>query len=297
MLLRRATHAGSWYSDNVQELSANLDSWLNGAGEKREEYGAKAIISPHAGYSYCGKTAGYGFKQIDPSTVKRIFILGPCHVKYFKGCALTSCTHYETPLGNMKVDLEVNDELASSGHFSKMERNLEDQEHSLEMQLPFLARIMGQKKSFSEFTIIPILVGSLTTDHADTYGYLFEKFFKDPNTIFVISSDFSHWGQRFDYSPHKKSDIPIWKQISNLDHRGMSAIESLDTAKFSDYIKETQNTICGKNPIMILMETIRIAKLQSSLTFLDYSQSNQVTHPKESSVSYAAGVLFCKERR
>uniref|UniRef100_A0A0N5B690 MEMO1 family protein n=1 Tax=Strongyloides papillosus TaxID=174720 RepID=A0A0N5B690_STREA len=301
MAIRSASHAGSWYNGIAKELNSQLDTWLLKATEKKSEIGAKAIISPHAGYTYCGKTAAYGFKQINPVNVKKIFILGPSHCVYLKGCALTTCTEYETPFGNLKIDLPLVEELKRTGEFHAMDTKYEEDEHSIEMQLPFIAKIMTSVKSLNDFTIIPILVGSVQGNMQKKFGSIFQKFITSPETLFVISSDFCHWGRRFDFYPYNpNSGVPIWQQIQALDKSGMNAIESLDPDAFDGYMNNTQNTICGSAPIRILLSAVKSAReknnIDCKLEFLNYSQSSQVTHSHDSSVSYASGVLWVNNK-
>uniref|UniRef100_A0A1I7UQF3 Protein MEMO1 n=1 Tax=Caenorhabditis tropicalis TaxID=1561998 RepID=A0A1I7UQF3_9PELO len=288
---RAASHAGSWYNGNQRDLDRQLTKWLDNAGER---FGtARALISPHAGYSYCGETAAYAFKQIVPSTVDRIFILGPSHVVALNGCAITTCSKYRTPLGDLTVDHKLNEELRATRHFDLMDRRDEEAEHSIEMQLPFIAKVMGSRR----YTIVPVLVGSLPGSRQQTYGNIFAHYMEDPRNLFVISSDFCHWGDRFSFSPYdRNSNLPIYEQITNLDKQGMSAIETLNPTVFNDYLKKTQNTICGRNPILIMLQAAEHFRLSNNHThefkFLHYTQSNKVRSPADSSVSYASGVLF-----
>ncbi|CAI5452316.1 unnamed protein product [Caenorhabditis angaria] len=290
-IIRSASHAGSWYNGNQRDLDRQLGKWLDSAGERVGQ--ARALISPHAGYSYCGETAAYAFKQIVPDSVDRIFVLGPSHVVSLNGCALTTCTKYRTPLGDMNVDLAVNDELRQTRQFDQMERRDEEAEHSIEMQLPFLAKVMANRR----FTIVPVLVGSLPGTRQQTYGNIFAHYMENPRNLFVISSDFCHWGDRFSFSPFDRSSgVPIFEQITNMDRAGMNAIETLNPTVFNDYLKKTQNTICGRNPILIMLQAAehfrQINNHTHEFQFLNYSQSNKVRSPQDSSVSYAAGVLF-----
>lgn len=91
----------------------------------------------------------------------------------------------------------------------------DEDEHSIEMHLPYIAKVMEDFKD--QFTIIPVLVGSLAPEVEQMYGELFAPYLADPQNLFVISSDFCHWGNRFRYDYYDKSAGPIWKSIENLD--------------------------------------------------------------------------------
>ncbi|KAI6238252.1 MEMO1 family protein [Aphelenchoides fujianensis] len=293
--VRHASHAGSWYSDGAKELDRQLGEWLERVGPPQGA--ARAIISPHAGYSYCGETAAYAFKQVDPDRVKRIFVLGPSHIVFLNGCALTTCAKYRTPLRDLVVDVQVNSELVATDAFEPMSLRNEEAEHSLEMQMPFVAKLMGDR----HFTIVPVLVGSLSVKRQQAYGKIFAHYLADPQNLFVISSDFCHWGSRFHYQPHSATSAkPIHEQIALLDQRAMEAIAAMDPPIFNEYLKETQNTICGRNPICVMLQAAEYFRQMNNhtadLRFLKYSQSNKCRSVHESSVSYAAGALFVQPK-
>ena len=118
MATRRASHANSWYSGNGQQLDRELTNWLSATTQISTP--ARAVICPHAGYSYSGATAAHSFRQIDPNTVRTIFILGPSHHVRLSGCAVSQCTTYQTPLGDLTIDREITNELLETGMGQKM---------------------------------------------------------------------------------------------------------------------------------------------------------------------------------
>ncbi|XP_018326256.1 protein MEMO1 [Agrilus planipennis] len=291
-ITRSASHAGSWYNSKSTELSNQLGTWI----EKVDAFHspAKAIIAPHAGYRYCGSCSAFAYKQIDPSIVKRIFIFGPSHFSRFSGCALPEAEKYETPFYDLTVDLEVIEELKNSKHFESVDLNTDETEHSIEMHLPFIAKIMENHKS--QFSIVPVLVGSLSAKQESLYGQIFAKYLLDSNNLFIISSDFCHWGKRFSFTYYDNSHQEIFQSIEQLDRMGMKIIEEVNPEKFGTYLKKYGNTICGRNPILILLRSIEeLIKTDNSkianLKFLNYSQSQKCRQMSDSSVSYAAGVL------
>jgi AmmeMemoRadiSam system protein B len=89
-----------------------LSTWLREVPDEIEDgtrvpiRGARAIIAPHAGYAYSGQAAAWAYKCVDPDVIKRVFILGPSHHEYLPGCAVSQFTEYETPMGNLKTDLD-----------------------------------------------------------------------------------------------------------------------------------------------------------------------------------------------
>ncbi|KAJ1527648.1 hypothetical protein ONE63_007610 [Megalurothrips usitatus] len=290
MSFRRASHAGSWYSGSAKELGRQLDGWLQVVNVAHRP--ARAIIAPHAGYSYCGACAAYAYKQVDPSSVKRIFVLGPSHNVWLPGCALSSTTKYCTPFYDLTIDSQVYSELESTGQFERMSVNVDEEEHSLEMHLPYIARVMDNHRD--SFTIVPIMIGSLTVEREAAYGQILAPYLADPNNLFVVSSDFCHWGQRFRYTHYDRQWGQIYQSIETLDKMGMDLIEDLNPGAFAAYLKKYENTICGRHPIAVLLQAAAVLGKRGdrmSLKFLKYAQSDQCCNMSDSSVSYASASL------
>jgi len=147
--------------------------------------------------------------------------------------------------------------------------------------------------------LIPILVGSLDSSKLEKFGQLLAPYLCDPSNVFIISSDFCHWGRKFSYTPYTPSDGEIWQYIQKLDHQGMELIEKMNLTDFHGYLRSTDNTICGRYPISVLLSTLEQAKKVMSATelpkffmqFVKYAQSNQVKKSNDTSVSYASAVL------
>ncbi|BES93867.1 Memo-like protein [Nesidiocoris tenuis] len=292
MAIRNASHAGSWYSDSAKELNKQLDNWLNSADLSHGP--ARAIIAPHAGYQYCGACSAFAYRQISPVVVKRVFILGPSHNVRLSGCALSTASKYRTPFYDLTIDTQIYSELDATGQFERMEMDVDEEEHSLEMHLPYIAKVMSSFKY--NFTIVPILVGSLSTDREAQYGQLLSKYLADPHNLFVISSDFCHWGQRFRYTYYDSEYGEIYQSITKLDEKGMDTIETLNPASFTEYLRKYGNTICGRHPIGVLLQAAQhLAKggqHKMSLKFLKYAQSSHCRNMNDSSVSYASASLI-----
>ncbi|XP_062502128.1 protein MEMO1-like [Corticium candelabrum] len=296
MSCRRASHAGSWYADSGRTLTRELQLWLEKAELKFDPTRTRALIAPHAGYRYSGPCAAHAYKHIDPTEVKRIFILGPSHHIHLPGCALSKATTCETPLYPLTVDQGVVSELRASGMFEELSLKADENEHSIEMHLPFIAKAMESKKG--AFAIIPIVVGALKPEGEQKYGRLLSKYILDSTNLFIISSDFCHWGKRFQYTFYDKSHGAIHQSIEALDRKGMDIVESLNPTAFTEYLQEFSNTICGRHPMSVLLHAVSCAQGNNSLSvqlrFVKYCQSNQCKDMNDSSVSYASAVLTLK---
>lgn len=280
---RKASHAGSWYTNNAQKLEEELDGWLRASGRTKSP-SVRGVIAPHAGYSYSGRCAAYAFGNIDPANFSRIFLLGPSHHYYTPRCALTGTTVYSTPLGDLPVDLEVNEELQATGKFETMDKRADEAEHSMEMHLPYLAKVF---RGFP-VKVVPILVGALSPASEAMYGKLLAPYVDDPKNFFSISSDFCHWGSRFNYTHYDKKHGAIYKSIEALDRMGMDIIETGDADAFKSYLNEFDNTICGRHPISVFLHMLRNCSTKISINFVRYEQSSQCKTTRDSSVSYAS---------
>ena len=213
-------------------------------------------------------------------------------------------TEYATPFGNFKVDIEVLRELKSTPEvaFRTLKIDDDEEEHSIEMQLPLLHYVL--RGATNSVKIVPIFVGSIVQNEERIFGRVLSTYFDDPGSLFIVSSDFCHWGHRFRFTPSAFPDIKegsmfpqnsMNANIEALDRLAMELISRQDTEGFSKYLQTTGNTICGRYPILILMEILRNSRTKHQLEFLHYSQSNPLPmfpSRDDSCVSYAAGVCF-----
>ncbi|KAF9270262.1 UPF0103-domain-containing protein [Marasmius fiardii PR-910] len=316
--IRSALHAGSWYTDSGSRLDSELSAWLQKVHPTDQVFpikGCKAIIAPHAGYSYSGPTAAWAYKAIDTTGIRRVFILGPSHHVYLDGCALSSFAEYATPIGNLPLDLETIHELKETGMFATFDLDDDEAEHSLEMHLPYVRKVFEGEK----IMIVPIVVGAISTDKEASFGSLLAPYLARDDTIFVISSDFCHWGTRFSYtfyypqplpsdatgirlsrSVSPSSDHPVHESIRRLDHEATAiltippstASEAHD--QFAKYLVKTRNTICGRHPIGVLLGTLATLEKQKEsvvhpmIKWVRYEQSSACETIRDSSVSYAS---------
>ena len=295
---RSASHAGSWYDGNGIVLKRQLQSWVQEGSSSSSSSGVKSVIAPHAGYSFSGPTAGYGYQALMPLTaqVRRIFILGPSHHKALSNCEVSGAGQLETPLGDLTVDEEVRASLLSikGGLFARMACDVDETEHSIEMHLPYIRLVIESAPDPSAVTVVPIMVGQLREQggHAQRTAAALLPYYKDTSSIFIISSDFCHWGRRFRYSPFDQDVCSeIFQYIELLDKRAIELILAQDRAGFLRYLEETSNTICGRFPISLLLGILELGGIEHGSALTQYRQSGQVRDASDSSVSYASIVF------
>lgn len=294
--IRHTRYAGSWYESDPHKLKSQIERFLNLANPIVDQSSTQllsecnpplagtieAIIVPHAGFLYSGTTAAFAFKAAQAQKIQRIFLLGPSHHVALRGACLPSATLFQTPFGDLKVDSNTVDALKSYPLFS-IRPEIHEIEHSLEMQLPFIYQAFGKIK------IVPIVIGELKDEsEARSIAKVLRSYMQEGDLV-VVSSDFTHYGPRYGYSPFSSN---IEENIRRLDSQ---AFTHLSKGKLTDFIafqKETGDTICGIYPCQVLSALLPI---NSAGTLLKYSTSSDVHVDEEhNSVSYLA-IAFCGE--
>lgn len=180
---RPAALAGFFYPADPAELRTTVAGFL--APDTDRNAIPKAIIVPHAGYIYSGAVAGAAYERLrrGADAIGRVVLLGPTHRVYVRGMAAPTVTHFATPLGDMVIDRAA---IAALKDLPQVEFNDEAHaaEHSIEVQLPFLQKIAPRAM------LVPVAVGDTTPD---AVAEVLERFWDDPETLIVISSDLSHF--------------------------------------------------------------------------------------------------------
>jgi len=206
---------------------------------------------------------------------------------------MTSFGELETPLGPLQC---------APGHPAGLAGGLLDgtvdcQEHSLEMQFPFIKYVEKARKK-GPIQVTPCLIGHPTTRQMIQYGKAIARgLLEDESAVLVISSDFCHWGHGYNYipdmSPYAGPEAPeLWQQIQAMDQQAHQCI-SQGYDQFDAYLEQTGNTICGQFPIRIalrVVEELGASGRQGKWIWLHYEQSSNITDRRGSSVSYTAAV-------
>jgi len=184
---RKPAVAGQFYSSDPIMLRADLSALFSHALPKQSDL-VLAIISPHAGYVFSGEVAASSFNQLDPDKkYENIFILASSHRMSFEGASIYNKGNYVTPLGEVKVNLELANQLLKEYPVFTSKTESHISEHSLEVQLPFL-----QYKLKNEFSIVPIILGTKSPSTSKKIAEALKPYLNEKN-LFVISTDFSHY--------------------------------------------------------------------------------------------------------
>ena len=256
--VRPAAVAGSFYSAGSRELAREVDDLLgHSAGGGLAPGFPKALIVPHAGYVYSGNVAAEAYDRLRPARgiVRRVVLLGPCHRVPVRGLALPNAAAFATPLGEVPLDREAMAMLAGLDQVV-VNGGVHAEEHALEVQLPFLQRVLG------EFSLVPLAVGAATPEEVSE---VIEMLWGGEETIVVISSDLSH------YHPYDEA--------CTIDRRTAQAI--LDYAPGIDH-----EQACGATPVAGMLLAARRHGLKVEL--LDMRNSGDTAGGRAHVVGYAS---------
>jgi len=258
----------------------------------------RGLVGPHAGYAYCGHVLAHAYAGVDPARVARVVVLGPCHHVFSTAATISGVDAAATPFGPLTVDGETRAGLLATGAFGSETTPLADDEaeHSLELHLPFLAAALGATPtSPTSIPIVPIMVGALSPATEAAVAAALAPLLADPATLFVVSSDFCHWGARFGFT-RTLPGLGIADGIEALDREGMALVATQDGPGWRAYLARTGNTVCGRYPISLLLATLAACEgVKHEVGWVAYDRSSRCVGPRDSSVSYASAVVVVKE--
>ena len=256
---RQPAVAGSFYPANPKQLQQMLTQYLNDAETNAKV--PKAIIAPHAGYIYSGAIAASAYTRLKAAhaQIKRVVLIGPSHRVGFQGLAVSQADTFITPLGNIPVDTQAVKTITQFPFVQYIEQ-AHSQEHSLEVQLPFLQAVLD------DFSIVPIVAGDATPEQV---SQVLTALWGGNETLIVISSDLSHY---HDYAT-----------AQHLDKVTSTAIENLQ------YEKLNFESACGRVPVSGLLKLAR----DNSLTVknIDLRNSGDTAGDKQRVVGYGAYII------
>ena len=208
-IIRAAAVAGRFYPGHRDDLAHEIDAYLRAAPPQATAAlrPPKLLLVPHAGYVYSGPIAAGAYARLAPwrGHIERVVLLGPTHRVPVRGLALPSATAFDTPLGRVAVDRSAREALAGLPQVIVNDATHAD-EHALEVQLPFLQRVLG-----SDFKVVPIAVG-----HAEpeAVAQVLERLWGGDETLIVISSDLSHY---LPYAEARARDSATIDRVLRLD--------------------------------------------------------------------------------
>ena len=262
--IRPTAVAGQFYPADPAELARQLDTFLAEAGRRisPRAKAPKALIAPHAGYVYSGPVAASAYVLAKPlqGQVSRVVLLGPAHRVAFRGMAISTADAWASPLGPVPVDRDFIAALQAVPMLGALE-TAHAQEHSLEVHVPFLQRVLGR------FSLVPVVVGDATPEQV---AALLDAAWGGPETLVVISTDLSHY---LDY-----------QSCRSLDQSSVDAIQRLDPTRLA------RDQACGRIPVGGLLLAAKRRGLE--IVTLDVRNSGDTAGPKDRVVGYGAWALY-----
>ena len=255
--MRPAAVAGAFYPGDADVLAREVDALL-AAPRAAEATAPKAIIAPHAGYQYSGPIAASAFAAIAGAAahIERVVLLGPAHRVALMGVALPAAPFFATPLGDIRVDLD-DPAVAALPRSEAAHR----QEHSLEVELPFLQRILGS------FRLLPLVVGKAGPEQV---GGVIESLWGGAETLVVVSSDLSHYHP---YDRARRIDAETARLVLALDAEALAPERA-----------------CGAAAVAGLLWVARRKRLRSRL--LDLRSSGDTAGGHDEVVGYGAFAFY-----
>ena len=275
MNIRPSPIAGSWYPGDPNELIKSIDTYIDQADPEKLKKKPIALISPHAGYRYSGKTAGYAFKLVQGNSYDLVAVISPFHSHHPDNILISAYDAYSTPIGNIPIDHRVVTQLNE-----RLEKTIgkpssaitHEREHSLEIILPFLQVALSNK-----FRLLPIMLSGYNYQSADAVGKFLGKLAEKMNILIVASTDLSHFHNI--------------KTANEFDSNMLKMWESMDPKQIISSIKSRDAEACGIMAVLTALIASKQLKAKK-LKILNYSTSADVTGDKSSVVGYASAVIY-----
>lgn len=275
--IRPPAVAGMFYPEDPQVLTEMIDEYLAVAKPVIQgEIGG--LVSPHAGYIYSGPVAAWSYRQIQGKHYDVVVVVAPSHFEYFQGASIFPGAYYETPLGKIPVDQPLarelseaapNIHLSMSGHHISMTGR---GEHSLEVQLPFLQRTLG------DFKLIPIVLADQSWDNVKSLGEALARILQGKKALIVASSDLSHYHA---YNIAYQMDAEIQDLFNKFNYRGI--IEGCENHEIE---------ACGYGPIATMMYACELLGYHKSKV-IKYATSGDVPAGERAQVvGYMSAAIY-----
>ena len=266
-LIREPVVAGQFYPAEPEQLKKALSSYLE---KKLEKKGAKGIIVPHAGYIYSGPVAGAVYSRIIlPET---IILLGPNHTGAGEPFSLMDKGIWRTPLGEVEIDIPLAKEILQDSHYLKEDFSAHQDEHSLEVQIPFL-QILSTR-----FKIVPIVLSGGDSKTIMAIGEeIAETLLRQKKGVLLIaSSDMTHYESE--------------KAAQEKDDYALEAILKLDEEELLKRVRERNISMCGVAPVVVMITAVkRLGAKEAEL--VKYQTSGAVSGDLAQVVGYAGVIV------
>jgi AmmeMemoRadiSam system protein B len=278
--IRRSTVAGTFYAGNAEALKVQVENcFLHNFGSKKlpqvNNAGPREILGllcPHAGYVYSGSVAANAFFELAlDGRPDVVVILGPNHTGYGSGLSVMNEGAWRTPFGDVEIDAEVANELVKETSILDVDEVAHRHEHSIEVQLPFLQYLYGNK-----FRFVPVCFLMQDLESAVEVGRALVEVLANRNAVVIASSDFTHYESQ--------------ASVNRKDLAALKAVEALDAKQLYATIEAENVSACGYAPIAALLTYAKGLGAQKA-ELLSHKTSGDITGDLRSVVGYAAVVI------
>jgi len=273
--VRPSALAGTWYEGNPRALARAVDQYLDQAELPELPGEVVAVIAPHAGHIYSGPVAGYAFAAVRGKTPDLVAVLSPMHQAYYEPLLTTAHTAYSTPLGQIPVDDEsvaVLDAHLKETLGYGLTRVAYDQEHSLEIELPFLQRALG-----GDFSLLPVMVRAQSPKVSQQLGAVLAEILRGKNALLVASTDLSHFYTQ--------------REAVAFDTEMLRRIESFSPEQVFCAEEEEKGFACGLGALTAVLWAAK-GLGADSIKVLRHATSGDVTGDYSRVVGYGAAVVM-----
>ena len=240
-----STIAGTWYPGTERGVRDMSAKWEAGCAAKGAAAKApNVLILPHAGWEYSGETAWAAVRAVRGAKFRRVVVLAPSHRAWIENRLVAPESNaVATPLGEIRIDRDWLDRLALVAPVMRNDR-VHAAEHSAQIEYPLLQLALGQG-----FSVVPLVMGSFGADQMGMCARALARLM-DAETLLVISSDFTHYGDDFSYAPYgTKGGEEVRKRVAAADDEAFSFMAKGDADGFAAFVARTGVTICGHVPI------------------------------------------------
>lgn len=268
--VRKAVFAGAFYDANPSRLSSQIDSFLEKV--TLPVFSCQdlfALIVPHAGYVWSGKVAAHGYKLVKGRDYETVVIIGPSHQYGFEGCSIYLKGGWETPLGVATIDEAFAAGLSKATRFSYI-AEAHQEEHSVEVQVPFIQKILPKAK------IVPIIMGYPSERTIQVLAEGLVRVLSTKKALVVVSTDMSH------YFPKKKANV--------TDSQTIALVRSLQVPLLIRKVEAGENILCGGGPVAAALVAFQKNK-GGKVEILKYADSSTTGGPEDRVVGYFAAGL------
>jgi AmmeMemoRadiSam system protein B/AmmeMemoRadiSam system protein A len=270
--IREPAVAGAFYPERPDILSRDVKRYLDNAKTEKVEGEIIALVSPHAGYMYSGQVAAYAYKLIEGKTFESVVVVGPSHRALFKGASLYARGGYRTPLGVVPIDVELSKRMMEKRKEIQFLPEAHAQEHSLEVQIPFLQVVL------KSFKLIPIVMEPYWSwETCQFVAQAISETVRGKNVLLIASSDLSHFHS--------------YEKAVQLDKIVLNHIERFDPAGLNRDLGSGRCEACGGGPIISIMLAAKALGANKGKV-LKYLNSGDVTGDRGRVVGYGASVFY-----